>query len=150
MTDLVDFQQLQNLGLAQSAASAAEPQDVTQDEFLTLLLAQLENQDPLEPMDNTEFLSQLAEVTTASGIGELQASFDSFSSTIYADQALQASSLVGRNVMVASELARTDTAGQPISGAVDLENSSGQVTLDILDASGQLVRSIDLGVRRAG
>lgn len=149
MTNTVDFAQLQNLGLS-SQALGPESVDVGQDEYLTLMLAQFENQDPFEPLESGEFLSQLAEFSTASGIEELQLSFDDFSSRMLSDQALQASSLVGRDVLVASELARSDIDGQPVGGALQLEGGSGVVRIDVLDASGQLVRSLDLGVRRPG
>ncbi|MEM7611953.1 MAG: flagellar hook assembly protein FlgD [Pseudomonadota bacterium] len=149
MNTLDTFNQLQDLGLTRADAAPAS-QSVGQDQFLTLMLAQFENQDPFEPMENGEFLSQLAEFSTASGIEELQTSFADFSSTIYSDQALQASSLVGRQVLVSSELVRVGADGGVTEGAVELENASGSVRVDVTDASGQLVRSIDLGVRAVG
>ncbi|MEO0574603.1 MAG: flagellar hook assembly protein FlgD [Pseudomonadota bacterium] len=141
--------QLQNLGLTSPTPLEPETQSVGQTEFLELMLAQFENQDPFEPMENGDFLSQLAEFSTASGIEELQTAFSDFSSSIYSDQALQASSLVGRNVLVASELVRTN-GSDPVSGAVEIDSASGSVSVDVIDASGQLVRTIDLGVRQVG
>lgn len=149
MSTFDSLAQLQNLGLTSPTTLEPETQSVGQTEFLELMLAQFENQDPFEPMENGEFLSQLAEFSTASGIEELQGAFSDFSSNIYSDQALQASSLVGRNVLVTSELVRTN-GGEPITGAVEIENASGSVSVDVIDSTGQLVRTIDLGVRQPG
>ena len=149
MTTNVDFGQLQNLGLA-NTATGIETQSVGQDEYLTLMLAQFENQDPFEPLENGEFLAQLAQFSTASGIEELQESFATFSDRLISDQALQASALVGREVLVNSELGRSDVAGQSIGGALEFEGASGVIRVDVLDASGQLVRTLDLGTRTRG
>ncbi|MEL7310338.1 MAG: flagellar hook assembly protein FlgD [Pseudomonadota bacterium] len=149
MTTNVDFGQLQNLGLA-NQTTGIEAQSVGQDEYLTLMLAQFENQDPFEPLENGEFLAQLAQFSTASGIEELQQSFDSFSDRLVSDQALQASALVGRDVLVNSELGRSQIAGQSIGGGLQFEGASGAIRVDVLDASGQLVRSLDLGTRTRG
>ncbi len=149
MTNNIDFSSLQDIGLA-NQTRGVETQDVGQDEYLTLMLAQFENQDPFEPMENGEFLAQLAQFSTASGIEELQLSFDSFSDRLVSDQALQASALVGREVLVNSELARSDIQGQAISGALQMEGASGAVRVDVLDASGQLVQTLELGTRVAG
>ncbi|MEO1594594.1 MAG: flagellar hook assembly protein FlgD [Pseudomonadota bacterium] len=149
MTTIENFSQLQDLGLARQPAEVST-QSTGQDEFLTLMLAQLENQDPFEPMDNGEFLAQLAQFTTATGIEELNESFDDFATSLYSDQALQASSLVGRDLLVATDAALLDGTGTGIEGAVTVEGASGNVTVDVLDASGQLVRSIDLGLQPSG
>ncbi len=149
MNQLDTFGQLQNLGLAQQA-TGPQTQSVGQDQFLELMLAQFKNQDPFEPMENGEFLSQLAQFSTASGVEELQTAFNNFGNTVYSDQALQASTLVGKDMLVSSELVRTTGDGQPVSGAVDLDSASGNVSVDVLDASGQLIRTIELGVQQTG
>ena len=149
MTNTVDFADLQSIGLARQPTSAVS-EDIGYDQYLTLMLAQFENQDPFQPMENGDFLAQIAQFTTASGVGELQESFDSFADRLVGDQALQAAALVGRDVLVNSELARTDTAGQVVEGGLTLEGGSGEVRVDIVDASGQQVRSLELGVRTTG
>lgn len=149
MNQLDTLSQLQNLGLTTPALGVDE-QSVGQTEFLQLMLAQFENQDPFEPMENGEFLSQLAQFSTASGIEELQTSFSDFASTIYSDQALQASTLVGSQVLVGSELFQLNTGDSGVSGAVEIEQGSGELTIDVLDASGQLVRRLELGSQPVG
>lgn len=149
MTAIENFSRLQDLGLA-GRPPELTTQDAGQEEFLTLMLAQLENQDPFEPMDNGDFLAQLAQFTTATGIEELNESFDNFANNIYSDQALQASSLVGRDLLVATDAALVDGSGAGIEGAVTVEGASGTVSVDVRDASGQLVRSIELGQQPSG
>ncbi|MEL6868248.1 MAG: flagellar hook assembly protein FlgD [Pseudomonadota bacterium] len=149
MNGIENFAQLQDLGIT-SPTTGPETQSVGQTQFLELMLAQFENQDPFEPMENGEFLSQLAQFSTASGIEELQTAFSDFSTSIYSDQALQAASLVGRDVLVASELVRTSGAGESVNGAIEIDGASGSVTLDVLDASGQLVQTLELGVQQPG
>ena len=149
MTAIDNFARLEELGLARRPTTA-QPQAAGQEQFLELMLAQFKNQDPFEPMENGEFLSQLAQFSTATGIGELKDAFSEFSSSVYSDQALQASSLVGRDLLVATDAARTDGAGNGVEGAVALDGASGTVSVDVLDASGQLVRTLELGVQTSG
>jgi flagellar basal-body rod modification protein FlgD len=103
----------------------------------------------MEPMSNGEFLSQLAQFGTVSGIGDLQNSFSALSESIYSDQALQAAGLVGHQV-----LARTDQGylaeGGTLSGAVNLSAGASGVSVEITDQTGQLVRRLELGGRGSG
>ncbi|MEN7342610.1 MAG: flagellar hook assembly protein FlgD [Pseudomonadota bacterium] len=149
MTAIDTIRQFQDLGLSSPPVEPTS-QSVGQTEFLELMLAQFENQDPFEPMENGEFLTQLAQFSTATGIEELQASFADFASSLNSDQALQAASLVGNEVLVNSELVNLSISGNPVNGVVPLERASGNVTLDILDSAGQLVRSMELGVQPIG
>lgn len=123
--------------------------DLGQKDFLTLMIAQFRNQDPFEPMDNGEFLGQLAQFGTVDGIDRLNSAFGQLTSSLQTDQALQASSLVGHGV-----LADTDRgylpAGGGVAGAVELGSSAENIQIDISDASGQLVRRISLGQQPAG
>ena len=82
--------------------------ELGQDEFLTLMIAQFKNQDPFEPMTNGDFLGQLAQFSTVSGISELQTSFDTLAGAISGEQALQAGSLVGKDILTQSEFAIHD------------------------------------------
>jgi flagellar basal-body rod modification protein FlgD len=136
-----------NLGIGRNTQPVAEETD--QDQFMQLLLAQLKNQDPLEPQENGEFLAQLAQMETASGIGELQQSFDSFASSMQSNSALQASSLVGRNVLAPGGFASLES-GSEVNGQIDLSTSTTNLTLEITDSSGQLVRTIPMGTQGAG
>ncbi len=123
--------------------------DLAQEDFLALMVAQFQNQDPFKPMENGDFLGQLAQFGTVSGIEELQASFNQFANNIHSDQALQASSMIGRQVLVDSTTGNLPDGGS-LSGAVEMPVSSSAVFVDITDASGQVVRTLSLGQQSAG
>ena len=117
--------------------------------FLTLLLAQLKNQDPTSPVDSNTFLTQLAELSEVQGITSLNTSFTSLSSSLTSSQALQASSLLGHQALVASPTANLP-AGGTVTGAVSVPQTTSQVVLNISDASGALVSQLNLGPQSAG
>jgi len=118
-------------------------------DFLTLMLAQLKNQDPTSPVDSNTFLTQLAQLSQVQGINSLNTSFSALSSSLTSSQALQASSLLGHQALVNSTTA-TVTAGGTVSGAVDVPQTTGQVLLNVSDANGALVRQINLGAQASG
>ncbi len=120
-----------------------------QADFLKLMTTQLTNQDPLAPMENGEFLGQMAQFSTVTGIESLTKEFGALSLSLNQGQALQAATLVSKNVLVPARSA-TLTAGEGMSGAVDLPTSTQGVTVSITDASGQVVRNVDLGRLSAG
>lgn len=141
-----------SLGLATTATASASTQKQTlgQDQFLKLLTTQLTHQDPLKPMDNGEFLGQMAQFSTVSGIQDLQASFKDFAGSISSNQALQASGLVGRRVSAPSSEALLG-AGGSVSGDFELPSSSPEVTVKIIDPeTGSTIRTIDKGAQSAG
>lgn len=123
--------------------------DLAQEDFLTLMITQFQNQDPFEPMDNGDFLGQLAQFGTVNGIEQLNSSFVGLQNSIQSEQALQAANLVGHPV-----LATTDTGfledGMSLSGAVELDSSASDVQIDITDMSGGLVRRLELGSQASG
>jgi flagellar basal-body rod modification protein FlgD len=118
-------------------------------DFLTLMLAQLKNQDPTSPVDSNTFLSQLAQLSEVQGITSLNTSFSALSSSLSSSQALQASSLLGHQALVNSSTANL-AAGATVTGAVNVPQTTSQVVLNISDASGALVNQINLGAQPAG
>jgi flagellar basal-body rod modification protein FlgD len=118
-------------------------------DFLTLMLAQLKNQDPTSPVDSNTFLQQLASLSEVQGITALNTSFSNLSNSLSSGQALQASSLLGHQALVASSTA-TLTSGAPVTGAISIPQTTSQVVLNISDASGALVSQINLGAQSAG
>jgi len=100
-----------------------------QEEFLELMIAQLQNQDPFEPMENGNFLAQMAQFGTVSGIQELQQSFESLSSSLVSNQALQAAALVGRQVLAPAGVAILEEGGG-LQGAVELPAASPAVSVN--------------------
>ena len=138
------------LGLSSSPSPVAKRQTLGQDEFLKLMTTQLTHQDPSKPMENGDFLAQMAQFGTVSGIQDLQALFKSFAASISSDQALQASSLVGHYVSLQSNQGVLPAGGE-IKGQLELTGSSPAVSLKIMDAqTGETVRTLDLGSQSSG
>jgi len=139
----------EELGLSRQALGGGRSTELGQEDFLKLMTTQLRNQDPFEPMDNGEFMGQLAQFGTVSGIEELNVEFQNLSGALVSSQALQASSMLGRSVLVpANESVLTN--GGSISGAVELSTSVTNMNITILDQSGQLIRNISLGSQSPG
>jgi flagellar basal-body rod modification protein FlgD len=137
-------------GASTANASSASGVTLGGTDFLTLMLAQLQNQDPTSPVDSNEFLSQLASLSEVQGITQLNSSFSTLSNSLISNQAMQASSLLGHQVLAASSTATLSTAGATLSGAVNVPQTSSQVTLNISNSAGVLVKSINLGAQSAG
>lgn len=137
------------LGLGENKASQKKPDELGQSEFLKLMIAQLNNQDPMKPMENGEFISQMAQFSAVTGLTKLQESFDGLAASLQSNQALQASTLVGRTVVVPSGVG-TLPVGGTLSGMVNLDASSSNLSITIQDASGQVLRRLELGPQAAG
>ena len=118
-------------------------------DFITLMLAQLQNQDPTSPVDSNTFLTQLAQLSEVQGITSLNTNFSTLSSSLTSNQAMQASSLLGHQVLVSSSTA-TLAAGATVTGAVNVPQTTSQVTLSITDSNGNVVNQINLGAQSAG
>ncbi len=149
MNELAAIDDLSRLGLTQRQVAERTDNELGQEDFMTLMIAQFRNQDPFEPMDNGEFLGQLAQFGAVDGIDRLNQSFAGLSDSIYSDQALQASNLVGRDVLATSNTAFLPPGG-PLRGAVEIGSSASNVEIDILDGAGQLIRRLNLGQQPAG
>jgi flagellar basal-body rod modification protein FlgD len=119
-------------------------------DFLTLMLAQLQNQDPTNPVDSSTFLTQLSELSEVQGITQLNTSFTALSNSLSSSQALQASSLLGHQALVASSTATLPTNGATITGAVSVPQTSSSVTVNVLNSSGVLVQQVNLGAQSSG
>lgn len=123
--------------------------DLGKNEFLELLVAQLNNQNPLEPQENGEFIGQLAQFSTVEGVEKLNSSMETILSGYQSSQALQASSLVGRKVIVPTERAVVDTA-ETFKASMVLPASSSNVYVNVYDATGAVVNRISMGPQEAG
>lgn len=129
--------------------SSSANQDLGQEEFLKLMTTQLSHQDPFSPMENGEFLSQMAQFGTVSGIKELQNSFGALSAALQSNRALQASVMVGKEVLVASPTAELPAEGE-LKAAVALPPEVSQVKVKITDSSGQLLHEMTLPAASQG
>lgn len=135
--------------LAPSRRADAAGGDLGQADFLKLMTTQLRSQDPFSPMENGEFLGQIAQFGTVSGIQELQDSFGNLSNALRSNQALQASVLVGKQVLVSAGEAELGTAA-PLRGAVELPSPVAELHVRIEGANGALLRELALGPQPAG
>jgi flagellar basal-body rod modification protein FlgD len=132
-------------------ATTAKKTSLGQAEFLKLMTTQMTHQDPSSPMKNGEFLTQIAQFGTVSGIQDLQKSFGDFSSSIASSQALQATSLVGRHISAPGNQGLLGADGSGIKGDINLLDSSPQVHLRVTDSvTGVAVREMDLGSHGVG
>jgi len=128
-----------------------------QDRFLTLLMAQIRSQDPLNPMENAEFTSQLAQMNTVNGIEKLNSTLSTLLSGYNEAQAMQAAVMIGKNVMVPGNILPLaampegdDAVRQSSLGGLILAGSADEVTVTIKDASGKTVQTQSLGAQSAG
>ena len=132
-------------GAATSAKSAAD----IQDRFLTLLVTQLRNQDPLSPMDNAQITTQLSQISTVSGIDKLNATLSSLATAMAASQSmLTSTAMIGRQVYAPGT--SVTLAKERATGGLELAEAADKVTVGIYGPSGDLVKSLDLGRREAG
>jgi len=138
---------------ATSTTSGSSADDLSSS-FLTLLVAQLKNQDPTNPMDNSQLTTQLAQISTVSGIEKLNTTLGSISGQITNGTSVQASSLIGHGVMVSGStiLVGSDTDGTVSTTpfGLELESASDNVTATITDSTGKAVKTISLGSQTAG
>ncbi|MEQ9728044.1 flagellar hook assembly protein FlgD [Pseudomonas sp. WHRI 8822A] len=128
---------------------STQNKELGKDQFLNLLVAQLNNQNPLEPQGNGEFIAQLAQFSTVEGVEKLNSSMETILSGYQSSQALQASSLVGRKVIVPVDKAVVDTSESFKASAV-LPTSSSNVYVNVYDSAGTVVNRINLGEQQAG
>ncbi|MDQ6620876.1 MAG: flagellar hook assembly protein FlgD [Pseudomonadota bacterium] len=134
--------------LANTTTGAAKTSDATADRFITLLVTQLKNQDPLNPLDNAQITSQLAQLSTVSGINQLNGTLSALSASMDAKQYLQAANLVGHYV-VADGNAMMLADGKA-TGAFNLGGDADRVTVNVTDTAGRLVKQIEMGATPAG
>ncbi len=134
--------------------SGSGGKDLGQEEFLKLMTTQLQNQDPFKPMENGDFIAQMAQFGTVSGIGELKQSVQDLAASMQADSVSKATSLVGRNVLVANDIGTLRAEGEEgamkMRGAVELPQSVSDLTVSVYRLNGEQVGRIDLGQRPGG
>ena len=136
---------------AQSKAGtsdASSSSEEVQNRFLKLLVTQLKNQDPLNPLDNAAVTTQISQISTVTGIENLNATMQTLLSNFNDGQSMQAAGLLGKHVLVpGSRLALSDGEA---GGGANLAGPADKVTLSILDAAGKVVQRQNLGARDAG
>jgi flagellar basal-body rod modification protein FlgD len=118
------------------------------DRFLKLLVTQLQNQDPMNPMDNAQITSQMAQINTVTGIEKLNVTVDGLNTQFAQLQALSGASLVGRDITVRGNKLQLE-AGRA-AGGFELSRTAGSVKVEVLNGAGRVVDTLDLGTQDAG
>jgi flagellar basal-body rod modification protein FlgD len=135
-------------GSGAAAASGSTNTDAASDRFLRLLVAQMKNQDPLNPMDNAQVTSQMAQINTVTGIEKLNGTVQELSSQFLQLQTMQGATLVGRDVVVPGN--RLDVDAGIGRGGFELESAADSVKVEIVSGSGAVVGTIELGAQTGG
>lgn len=136
------------IGSPSTAKTAQSDANASQDRFLKLLVAQLNNQDPMNPMDNAQMTSQMAQINTVSGIQQLNETVKSLGAQFSSMQVLQGASLVGHDVLLNGNTLSIN--GGVAKGAIDLPSNTDQVSIQIISPGGQLLDTMNLGGKAAG
>ncbi|HYL17131.1 MAG TPA: flagellar hook assembly protein FlgD [Burkholderiales bacterium] len=134
-------------GQAQSQAQSTQAASL-QDQFLKLLITQMQNQDPLNPLDNSQVTSQLAQISTVTGIDKLNTTITGMNTSMVASQSLQASALIGKGIVAPGDSLLLSNS-QAVGG-VQFQAPVDQAAITITNAAGQVVKTINLGAQQAG
>ena len=147
ISDNAFLNSLTKSGQAQSQTQTTQATNL-QDQFLKLLITQMQHQDPLNPLDNSQVTSQLAQISTVTGIDKLNTTITGMNTAMVASQSLQASALIGKGV-VAPGNALLLSSSQAVGG-VQFQAPVDQAAITITNAAGQVVKTINLGAQQAG
>ncbi|ANN71874.1 flagellar hook capping FlgD N-terminal domain-containing protein [Bordetella bronchialis] len=153
-TSTVNNNSTTNNATGSGSSNAAGSAQSLQDQFLTLLVAQMNNQDPLNPMDNYQLTSQLAQISTVQGVQDLKTVLQTISSQVDLGQSMDAVSMIGKQVLFPGDSMKIDTDASgnrvltPIG--IDVQSDAHNVSMKILDNTGRVVRTMNLGAQDAG
>jgi flagellar basal-body rod modification protein FlgD len=120
-----------------------------QSSFLTLLTAQMQYQDPFEPVDNSQMVAQMATITNSTGIAEMNQTLKNLSSELTGSRLGDAASWIGKSMLVQSNITVPDASGT-YAGQITLPSATEGATIQLVDGSGNVVKSIDTGAQAAG
>jgi len=138
----------ESLGLTKTHDAHEKPR-LGQEDFMKLMTAQMNHQDPMKPMENGEFITQMAQFSQVSGMRDIKNSFATLANSLQSNQALQASSLVGRSVLVPGDSVKLPEGGK-VTAAVELPHATNDLRINILNSAGELVHTLSLGQQKAG
>ncbi|HVK32465.1 MAG TPA: flagellar hook capping FlgD N-terminal domain-containing protein [Burkholderiaceae bacterium] len=146
MPSSVDFS---NLNTTSTSTVKTKNDAGAEDRFLKLLVAQMQNQDPLNPMDNAQVTSQMAQIQSVNGIEKLNRTVEGLGTQFAQLSALQGASLVGRDVIVAGNQLTTNDEGL-VQGGFELASAADRVQVEILNAGGRVIDTLELGAQGSG
>lgn len=147
---------LANLGITRSGSSTATVQPASaatqtlgQADFLKLMTAQMQNQDPFNPVDNTQMVAQMAQFSSLSGISQMNTTLQTIADKLTGTSTSDAMSYVGKTVLTEGDTAFGRTTGG-IAGAVELDGAASDVKVSIQDQNGNVLKTLDLGAQPQG
>lgn len=145
---------LANLGIKRTSTSApvtsaAASQTLGQSDFLKLMTAQMKNQDPFEPVDNTQMVAQMAQFSQLAGITEMSSTMKGIADTLGGTSVADAATYIGKTVLTAGDTAYGRSSGG-IAGAIELGGSTSDVRVTIEGQDGQVLRQLSLGAQPKG
>lgn len=141
-----------SVGTASKTSATAKKNEnspeAIQERFMSLLVAQLKNQDPMAPMDNAQVTSQMAQLNTVTGINKLNDSMSAMAASVASNQTAQAVTMLGRAVLTeGNDIAMKDGVG---TGSLEMKQSADSVQVNILDSNAKVIRTMDMGPQSKG
>lgn len=150
MTDAITTGLISDLSVREKyGKNKEESQELGQDVFLRLMVTQMNNQNPLDPQENSEFVAQLAQFSSVEGLDKLNNTMDDFVGSFQSNQALEASAMVGRFVKVDTDVSYLGEGGL-VAGTIELPQSASQVTVNVFNVNGEIVAEEIMGEQAAG
>lgn len=134
----------------QVAIDDGSNQRLSQEDFFAILTEQLANQDPTKPVDNDQMVSQMTSFTISEGITDLNSKFDEFSTSMTSNQALQASGLIGQDVLLQGNVAYLGNGADPVTGVVITDKATQELEITIESELGEIYKVINAGNQSAG
>ncbi len=132
-----------------NAANSKSVDEMTSQDFIQLMIAQLKNQDPFEPVDNTQMVAQMAQFSSLSSQTEMASTLKSIAAKLGATSTADTLAYVGKTVLAEGSVAFPRTGGG-FAGSIDIAAAATRVDLTIADANGQVLKTVDLGAHAAG
>jgi flagellar basal-body rod modification protein FlgD len=139
---------INNTSAAGVSAGTASSVKSTKDDFMKLLVTQMKYQDPMNPMDNAQMTSQIAQLNTVEGINQLNATVSSLQASLMATQSMQSASLIGKTILADGNSINLLNGSASLS--MRLEGAAESVVVDVINSSGRIIKTADLGANAAG
>jgi len=133
----------------QSSSSGGGLPQISQSDFLQLITAQLQDQDPTQPADPNQMLNELASLSEVSGMNNMNGAIGNLSTSMQSSQLLSGTNMIGHGVLAAATTAPL-AAGGKVTGALGAPPGSGAVTVQVTNSTGQLVRTFQVAPQSSG
>jgi len=139
---------INNVPASGQSAGTASSVKTTKDDFMKLLVTQMKYQDPMNPMDNAQMTSQIAQLNTVEGINQLNATVSGLQASLMATQSMQSASLIGKSILADGNSINLLNGSASLS--MRLEGPAESVVVDVINSSGRIIKTADLGANAAG